>query len=161
MIRIVWKKGISKELEHEAGMALLKQILGREPAIEKGPHGKPYLKEGPFFSISHSGGFIALAIGEQELGLDLETPRTISHKGFIHLEEEGLDPLLLWVVKESFMKYTGEGIRQFRSVRAEKIEENLYLVMDGKRSAYAKTFEIENCIGAITAEKQEDIIIQK
>lgn len=152
MIRIFWKKG-----EPSESWAFKERILGKGREIKKGPYGKPYLEEGPFFSLSHSGGLIAMAVGEQELGLDLEGPRAINHKGFIHPEEEGIDPLTLWVIKESFMKYTGEGIRQFRSVRVEKKEENLYWVTDGGRSAYAQTFQIENGIGAVTAEKKEKI----
>lgn len=152
MIRIFWKKGVAKE-----SAAFKEQLLGKGAEIKKGPYGKPYLEQGPFFNLSHSKGLLAMAMGEQELGLDLEGPRAITHKGFIRPEEEGIDPLTLWVVKESFMKYTGEGIRQFRAVRAEKKEENLYWVTDGAKSAYAQTFQIEDCIGAVTAEKIEEI----
>lgn len=158
MIRIFWQKGIEREREHEAGRALLARILGKEPQIRKGPYGKPYLEEGtPFFNLSHSGGFLAIAVGERELGLDLEAPRKLTHTGFVHPGEEGIDPLTLWVVKESFMKYTGEGIRKFRAVRAAKKEENLYRVTDGEQTAWVQTFQIENCIAAVAAAEIEQI----
>lgn len=157
MICIYWQKEIPNGAEHQRGMALLAELLPEGKEIKKGPFGKPYLKGGPFFNLSHSGGFLALAIGEQELGLDLEAPRKIRHRGFIQEGEEQMDPLTLWVVKESFMKFTGEGIRQFRSVRAEQIEEHLYRVTDGVRCAFAKTFYIEDCIAAITTAAIEEI----
>lgn len=156
MIRILWKKG-----EKEESAAFKERILGKGLEMKRGPHGKPYLEEGPFFNLTHSNGILAMAIGTQELGLDLEAPREITHKGFIGPEEEGIDPLTLWVVKESFMKYTGEGIRQFRSVRAKQIEENLYRVTDGVKTAYAKTFRMEECIGAVTTEIKDTIKMEQ
>ena len=156
MINIYWKKGARAD-----SAALKAQVLGEDLLIKKGAYGKPYLEEGPFFNLSHSGDYIAIAIGEQELGLDLEAPRPIHHGGFIHPEEKGIDPLTLWVVKESFMKFTGEGIRQFRSVRAEPMQEGLYRVTDGKQIAFAKTLWIEQCIAAVCAAKIEEIKMEQ
>lgn len=152
MICVAWQKGEPKE-----SASLLEKVLGKGLKIKKGPYGKPYTENGPFFNLSHSGGFLALATGAQALGLDIEASRRIRHAGFIRPEEEGIDPLTLWVVKESFMKYTGEGIRQFRRVQAEQMGENLYRVTDGEQTAFAQTFRIEGCIAAVTAAEIEEI----
>lgn len=152
MIYLYWKRGEAAE-----SGAFKEQILGKGKTILKGAHGKPYLEGGPHFNLSHSGGLLALALGDRELGLDLEAPRPIRHKGFIQEGEEGIEPLTLWVVKESFMKYTGEGISQFRSVRAEQLSKNLYRVTDGKKIAFAQTLQIEDCIGAVATAKIEEI----
>ena len=161
MIRIYWQKEIKKGAEHSAGAALLERMVAAAKNIEKGPFGKPYLKDGPFFNLSHSAGYLALAIGERELGVDIEAPRKIKHQGFVQVGEENIEPLTLWVVKESFMKWTGEGVRQFRSVRAEQIGEQLYRVTDGAREAIAQTFRMESCIGAVTMKEPEEIKIEQ
>jgi len=58
-----------------------------EGVYELGQHGKPYwsqtflkslpfLKNFPFFNISHSGGYAALAIADAEIGLDIQESRS-------------------------------------------------------------------------------------
>lgn len=95
--------------------------------LVKGEHGKPYLEGNPsplFFNLSHSGDYIVCAIDDREVGIDIE------HKGkmrmavarrFFHpaeilkldaCEKDQQADLFFryWSVKESFLKYTGEGL---------------------------------------------------
>lgn len=91
--------------------------------IERTEKGKPYFSGRPdvFFSVSHSGDYWACAVAEQPLGLDLQ-----KHKGgrlediarrFFHpqeadwLEANGIEYFYdVWASKESYVKWTGQGI---------------------------------------------------
>ena len=63
-----------------AAALLLRDALGaaEETALRYGPKGKPYWEAGPAFSLSHSGDWAALAVGEpgmRAVGVDIERPR--------------------------------------------------------------------------------------
>jgi len=90
------------------------------------PHqGKPFLKEGPFFNISHSQNKIVLALSfHRPVGIDIEyiKPRPHYHKimkrFFAHEEQNKVEssdhPLEtfydLWTQKEAFIKLMGGSI---------------------------------------------------
>ena len=66
-----------KKKQHFAGKYLLEYVLKNEYGIEKfetkSVDGKPFLKGLPYyFSISHSKNIVGLAIGEKNLGFDIE-----------------------------------------------------------------------------------------
>ncbi|MDP6922789.1 MAG: 4'-phosphopantetheinyl transferase superfamily protein [Lutibacter sp.] len=87
--------------------------------------GKPHLKDQKYVSISHSFGFAALAVSEQEIGVDVEKKRPkiakIRHK-FVHPEKESLcpsdDPLaqltVIWGAKEALYKIYPYGGLNFK-----------------------------------------------
>ena len=71
--------------------------------------GKPFLDGGPWFSVSHSGGRVAVAVSDHcELGLDLED-----------LDRPGLDrdALERWVAVEAALKAVGAGLVRAGDVR--------------------------------------------
>lgn len=84
-------------------------------------NGKPRCLNCPAkFNISHSGTKVACAVGDNEVGVDIEINKphpertverfaTESEKEYIALAEENF--LKIWVLKEAFVKCTGEGIR--------------------------------------------------
>lgn len=85
--------------------------------------GKPYLEENPFyFSLSHSGGRVLCAVSESEVGADVQQIKPVkdSFARRVLCEDERMlykkhdnKPLCfarLWTRKESYLKYTGEGI---------------------------------------------------
>ena len=92
--------------------------------------GKPYLRLHPelFFNISHSGDWIACALGDAPVGLDIQYHREIKveqtarkictpdeWKTFMQAgTEKGKKDFLfqIWTKKESYLKFTGEGIRR-------------------------------------------------
>ena len=91
--------------------------------LDKADGGKPYLPEYPeiHFSISHSGDYWACAFAPVEIGLDLQEVTGVNGdriaKRFLHPEEYewlshvGFDRFcLIWAHKESYLKYTGEGL---------------------------------------------------
>ena len=94
-------------------------------------NGKPYLTDYPeiHFSMSHSGDYAACAIGDSELGMDIQrhtgwkeglAERFFTGKEIKLLEEkkaEGKEAygelfFRLWSIKESYLKFTGKGMRQ-------------------------------------------------
>ena len=91
--------------------------------IEATKSGKPYLIEPPlFFNLSHSSDYVACAIADFEIGLDIQNIRPVSMplaRRFFSKEElrklqasEHPDKVftLLWSLRESYWKATGRGI---------------------------------------------------
>ncbi|WP_180984198.1 4'-phosphopantetheinyl transferase superfamily protein [Castellaniella caeni] len=116
-----------------AGRVLLACLLGqgRLPALPVGPSGKPLPASPtmPAFSISHSGGFIAVLLGpdQQPVGCDIELLRpraglmTIARQYFSQAETVHLESLhgtpaqadafwTLWTVREALLKRQGHSV---------------------------------------------------
>lgn len=139
MVRVYAARISGKKLSHAEESRrvrwLLDMALTREyPEIsvpvfvEKDLLGKPFLRDYPevFVSLSHSGGYVACAFGEKPVGVDIEewkerrSIRRIVEKchpleraAFLELKEEEKQKGFhdLWVLKESFMKAEGSGLR--------------------------------------------------
>jgi phosphopantetheinyl transferase len=122
-----------------AQRAALRLVLGRhlgrsaeEVRLIRLPGGKPALAPLPGdsplgFSLSHSGGCFALAVGVASLGVDIEAPRPVTHanaiaaRWFLPEEHEALASgagedgfLALWTAKEALAKRHGAGLRLLR-----------------------------------------------
>ena len=96
-----------------------------EIEISHDEKGKPFCKGLPLsVSLSHSGAYIAVAVGQSPVGVDVERKRqfnlSISRRWFRPKEHEFLTSLpeakraraffRLWTLKEAALKYTGEGL---------------------------------------------------
>lgn len=114
--------------------ALLRYAVSQTPGItfcipEYTAEGKPYLKESTQFhyNLSHSGNWVVIAFGENEVGVDIEQIRTdigiesIAQQFFTREEQEYIfyDPTLasqhffqVWTGKESYLKFLGTGLKQ-------------------------------------------------
>ena len=88
-----------------------------------GEKGKPYFPTEPQlqFSITHSGGYWMCAFSQREVGLDLQVHQPCQKeklsRRFFHPAEDAFlrrknygDFFDLWSAKESYLKYTGQGI---------------------------------------------------
>lgn len=84
--------------------------------------GKPFLPDGPFFSLSHCKKGIAVAMDTQPIGIDIESYRAVTPELIEHTmsqaEQDQInaadDPIKafieLWTRKEAYVKYLGTGI---------------------------------------------------
>lgn len=101
---------------------LLRHFLGitEETPLLYTPQGKPYLKHGPCFNLSHSGQFAALAVSDRPVGLDLQdmTHKTSPHLAARWFTAEEADWINgqpdrffhVWTRKESVVKALGLGL---------------------------------------------------
>ena len=101
--------------------AFIKKILSefydmQSAVILRTENGKPYIENGPFFSISHTEDKLFALFSNQEVGLDAENlNRKVNYlpivKKFPISEREEItcekDFLHHWVAKESAIKYLG------------------------------------------------------
>lgn len=102
-----------------AAGVLLARILGVEDERQlcKTPEGRPYLRGGPAFSLSHSGGRCVLAAGGRKLGVDIEkldesnllaARVALTQEELAWIEPSPLERFhILWTRKESLYKALG------------------------------------------------------
>ena len=118
--RSLWAELFARQcLAEAAGVSPL------EVGIAHDGKGKPFWKGSSFFvSLSHSGGYIAVAVGQDAVGVDVEKKRKAAPavaKRWFRPEENALLETLsepertrlffrLWTMKEAALKYAGEGI---------------------------------------------------
>ena len=100
-----------------------------EEGLSFGGKGKPFLREGPAFSISHGGDFVVIAWNEEAegVGIDVEPIRDMEYYRsiipmFANAEEQqaiGSDASAaarVWTRKESLFKSVGEGVSDLREL---------------------------------------------
>ncbi|MBW7569908.1 4'-phosphopantetheinyl transferase family protein [Succinivibrio faecicola] len=134
--------------EHVASRALLQKVLIEFYGINYLPEiitlqsGKPCFKEAryPFFNLSNSGKYLALAIGKSEIGIDIEferkrhnleglIKRVCSKKEQVFLLSLDEITMLheftrLWTVKECLVKTTGKGLVDVDMLYIDPVENN-------------------------------------
>lgn len=124
-------RGERKKAETANGRELLKEAVFHEFGVDsdtltvaKGEHGKPYFsdREDIFFNISHSGDFVAVAVGECPVGVDVQVVRSVRDRMIDKLcnynEKEFISKsadrdkafIILWSLKESYVKAIGKGL---------------------------------------------------
>lgn len=132
----IYMKKTDKDSQSETGRELLREGLSKhyglhftkeelKEEVETGKNGKPYLKHFPdiHFNISHSDDYAACAVGEISCGLDIQKIksvhtkrlllRTLSEKEYTCVKkaaEPEKEFCKYWTLKESYLKWTGEGI---------------------------------------------------
>ena len=135
---------------HEAGRALLEEMVVAHtgnpmPPIGVTDRGKPYFTEGSLhFSISHSKGHVFCALSDRPIGIDAEeADRAISpalaekilSPGEYAQWQQAPDPrsalLTFWVLKEAWVKYTGEGLRGYPNDTDFSLDDPRVQIMDG------------------------------
>ena len=101
--------------------------------LPRDKNGKPLPIDDKHFNISHSGGFIAIAISDQPVGIDLQSkykqgkPRQLSEKVLKKILKPGEKPvnnnyLHNFVIKEAYSKKQGVGLSLgFSTIDANKL----------------------------------------
>ncbi len=110
-------KSIDDKARNLVAGLLLHHVFGEKAwDIQEEEKGKPYL-DGHHFNLSHSGNFVVLAVSDQEVGVDIQAPRTYK-PGLVRWfspEEQtwlqsGGDFHRLWTGKEALSKAIGTGL---------------------------------------------------
>ncbi|WP_286083225.1 4'-phosphopantetheinyl transferase family protein [Parablautia intestinalis] len=146
-----------KALSLGAGLLLdygLRQygIREREARLVYGENEKPYLRDYPgiFFNLSHSGSMAMAVFADKEVGCDVEqignpdfrVARRFFAEGERKLLEKAEDKearelfYRFWVLKESFLKVTGEGIRMPLNDFCICFEEKIRVEVKGQYQKY-------------------------
>ena len=125
-------------------------------------HGKPYIENGPYFSISHCKEGIAVVVDEQPVGVDIE--------GIRHADEELIRRTMneeeqqeifaaedrdraftrLWTQKEAIVKCLGTGIESFEQLQTVRVQNTEYRVQTWEKEKYIYSIAYGklHCIGA-------------
>ena len=123
---------IENETPHQAGRALLAQLWathigGSLPPMAIAERGKPYFVDSPWhFSITHTPRHAFAVLSQHPIGIDAEEmdrpirpelAKKILSPTELPRYEAAADQraalLKLWVLKEAWAKYTGEGLRGY------------------------------------------------
>ena len=113
-----------------AGFLLKHQLPGyAEALLYTGADGKPFLKNGTAFSLSHGGDYIVLAWceGAEGIGVDVEPiremeyyrailPFAMAEREITAVGESGREAVRIWTRKESLYKSVGEGVSDLREL---------------------------------------------
>lgn len=133
---ILWctlKDPVGKDAGHIAGRRLLARGLellgcpGGEKHVRYAAGGKPYIPDGPEFSVSHSENAALCALDARPLGADVEEISAVPEELLPALTPEERSYVLLasgaererrfyriWTVKESLVKASGDGLGAIR-----------------------------------------------
>lgn len=141
---------------------LLKKLLNEEnishPIFKTEKYGKAYISnyENIYFNLSHSGKIVLCAISDMEVGVDVEyidpaIDLNIAKHYFYNSEYENImnaknksdEFFKYWVLKESYMKYTGLGMNLKLNSFEILIDNEIKLKNDSKNLKF-KLFDIEN-----------------
>ena len=145
---------------------LLKKLLSEEnitnPLFKTEKYGKAYISnfENVYFNLSHSGKMVLCAISDREVGVDIEysDPKidlNIAKLYFYNGEYESImnsqnpadEFFKYWVLKESYMKYTGLGMNLKLDSFEIKIGDEIKLKNDvlSVRTCFSVFFKEQYC----------------
>lgn len=128
------------------GAAFLMKKYLPKGELKKTSTGKPYLEDGPFFNISHSGEYVVLAIDpSKEVGIDIEwiDEKKIETIKYVLSEEkqneEDVNSLFrAWSNKESLIKCLSTSIQDIKIIKGFPLE--------GRRIINNETFYTKSMI---------------
>lgn len=122
--RSIQKLDKLKAVTHQKGFLAVRQLLVHlgftDADVQYDPNGKPLLSNGQHISISHSHDFAAVAISNENLGLDAEAmrpkvlhiaPRFMdieTHLAGLTLSEQLQKATIIWSIKEAVFKIKNE-----------------------------------------------------
>jgi phosphopantetheinyl transferase len=160
-----------------AGLLLLRGLgVTRDDDLILGPGGRPALADGRAqFSLSHSGGWAALSFGPSTHGLDVEKirakptspdleARTLAPDERALFADRGRDPAfftVLWTLKESYLKATGEGLVRWPSAFSVLPLDDAGRALEG-RLWFFRRFELEDaCLALAAADEAPTVVLEE
>jgi len=133
---------------------LLNHALGKigifDPIFDTDRYGKPYLKNysDVYFNLSHSEKFVACAVSDSPVGVDIEYIHDIDldiakhyffgseYEYIVNNNDKKKAFFQLWVLKESYMKMTGLGFRLALDEFYIKINDEMKLIHNGNNGNF-------------------------
>lgn len=150
------------------GSLLMKKYTGGLDDIKYDFYGKP-CKDNVFFSLSHSNNYVVLAVGDSEIGVDIELNRSRNPKladyVLSDLEKatlkEDIDFYKMWTAKESLVKYVGFGIdRDLKKIPALPFDG--YKEFAGKKAySHSILYKDDYVISVTTGNDEEYVLIEE
>lgn len=142
---------------------MTRHFLGNAEIL-KNEYGKPFLTDGRFFNISHSGNYVLFALSDSEIGCDIEqfhyvnavrTGRTVFTDDEINLLLSGTDRLgaffNLWTKKESLLKCMGEGFHR----NAKSVDVRYDVFEEKGKSYFMKTWNFSDYTVSVCSVKND------
>lgn len=140
----------NKNMEHMIGEKLLEKGLlqeyGKNLAFEPravGEHGKPFFTLEPkiHYNITHSGKYVACIFAGEEVGIDIQEHKNVKYermlermvpaemiREILHSDHREQAFFTQWVLREAYIKWTGEGLS--KDLRTISMDEGSYLLLD-------------------------------
>lgn len=161
------RRSAAAELCLVLAMAAERKCAPEAVAWHVQPGGKPVLPGGLCFSIAHSRWLVVCAVSEQEVGVDVEMIRKIDPRmrrkilsaGEQNCPDEAL--LAKWVAKESYLKYTGEGLS--RAMTGFCTADGEITDNDGNRLACLQRVMLpgNDCIVYVCSSQPEEVTVRQ
>ena len=140
----------------------LEKVLKKHGAasqILRTANGKPYLEGGEAqFSLTHTEGLLAVAVGADAVGLDAERrkPRkTDAVLARLTPAEREEDFLKLWTAKEAYIKYLGGTLAEL--LPSLKYEKGVHSFKDAPVDVPLNHFDLEGCLCCVCTAQEEKI----
>lgn len=126
--------------------------------------GKIYLNDSlTYISLTHSKGYYAFAISNEEIGLDMEKKcNNINEKIIDRISKEKISKdeiIKIWTIKESYLKYLGIGITtDLKNIVCdeENVSLNYSMVAKYQNSNIEEMYELTVC-----SKNKQEVIIKK
>lgn len=160
----------SRYFEHTV-LATALHIRPMDVQIERTSEGKPFLRGSEFhYSLSHSEGIAVMALGAQELGIDIEHLRCLPDvddlaRRMLPAEDANaiaqLPPsqrsarfLEHWTLREAVLKATGVGLQaKMHDLVLQKLNTRILVMSGGKRWRLLSFQPIPDVIGALAVQE--------
>ena len=143
---------------------LMKKYLPQEE-IKKTETGKPYLVNGPFFNVSHSGEYVVFVSHQsRDVGVDIEKIDSNKIDGILYVldeEEKKVNDVKtyfqMWSNKESVIKCLSSGLKDIKNVKGLPLEGNRVI---NNSNYYTKSTIYDGYSLSVTLKGKEPFIIK-